>query len=300
MRTRMFCLTKTLVCIYLLTGCTHNQIIRNESVNQNSRVRYVVIHFTSETFTESLKSLTEDSSRPVSSHYLIPSPNDATYSRSKILIHQLVDETQRAWHAGRSYWHGEENLNDSSVGIEIVNISSCEPANQGTSEYDDESTPLPDCDFKAYPEEQIALLVKLLTDILTRNPDIATINIVGHADIAPNRKVDPGPLFPWENLHNLGIGPWPDPQMTAQYQQLFEPDLPRLLLLQKALNTLGYQIQETGVNDLQSRLAVRAFQFHFRPMNPSGLFDTESAAILYALIDRYRNEQLDSLLIQPE
>ena len=236
----------------------------------------------------------------MSSHYLIPSPNDASYSRSKLLIHQLVDETQRAWHAGRSYWHGEKNLNDSSVGIEIVNISSCEPAYKDTSQYHDETTPFPNCDFKAYPEEQIALLVKLLTDIITRNPDIGTINIVGHADIAPARKVDPGPLFPWEKLHNLGIGPWPDPQKTAQYLQLFAPQLPPLLLLQNALNTLGYQIKETGKNDLQSRLAVRAFQFHFRPTNPSGVFDAESAAILYALIDRYRNEQLSSLLVEAD
>ncbi len=299
MRTWKLSLTHTIVFITLLTGCTHNQIIRNESVNQNSRVRYIVIHFTSETFAESLKSLTEDSSRPVSSHYLIPSPNDATYTRNKLLVHQLVDETQRAWHAGRSYWHGEKNLNDSSVGIEIVNTSSCATVDREASQHEDELPAFPRCDFKAYPEEQITLLVRLLKDILARHPDIATINIVGHADIAPDRKVDPGPLFPWETLHNLGIGPWQDPQTTTRYRRQFEMKLPPLSLLQKNLNNLGYQINETGQNDLQSRLAVRAFQFRFRPANPSGLFDAESAAILYALIDRYREEQLDALLTKP-
>ncbi len=298
MRTKMKSMITLLSYLALLAGCAQNNIIRKESVNQNSRVRYIVIHFTTENFSESLKTLTQASDRPVSSHYLIPSPNDATYPRKKLMPYQLVAETQRAWHAGRSYWFGETSLNDSSVGIEIVNTSFCTPAIEGESQPHNSLPGLQDCQFKAYPKAQIELVVKLVKDILARHTDIATVNIVGHADIAPDRKVDPGPLFPWENLHNVGIGPWPDPQTTLSYQKQFELTPPPLALLQKALKTFGYLIDITGKNDSQSRLAVRAFQFHFRQHNPSGLFDAESAAIIFALIERYRNELLRDLLLE--
>lgn len=297
-RTKMKSLIWQLTCLALLNGCAQNNIIRIESVNQNSRVRYIVIHFTTENFSESLKTLTQASDRPVSSHYLIPSPNDATYPRKKLMPYQLVPETQRAWHAGKSYWQGEKSLNDSSVGIEIVNTSFCTAAIGVQSQDDDNLPDLQDCRFKAYPKVQIELVVKLLKGILARHTDIATVNIVGHSDIAPDRKVDPGPLFPWEKLHNVGIGPWPDPQTTLTYQKQFESIPPPLALLQKALKTYGYLIDVTGRNDSQSRLAVRAFQFHFRQHNPSGLFDAESAAILFALIERYRNELLRDLLLE--
>ena len=114
-------------------------------------------------------------------------------------------ERNRAWHAGRSYWHGQRDLNFSSIGIEIVNESGCDAPIQSL---ENSETFYVSCQFKPFSDEQIRAVVSLLKDILRRHPEIKPINIVGHSDIAPNRKVDPGPTFPWKTLYNSGIGTW--------------------------------------------------------------------------------------------
>ena len=102
------------------------QIIDAPSATQSSRINYLVIHFTAEHFAESMRLLTEVTDRPASVHYLVPEPGDETYTLSELRVHRLVDESRRAQHAGTSFWGGTRNLNDSSIGIEIVNRSSCE------------------------------------------------------------------------------------------------------------------------------------------------------------------------------
>ena len=104
-----------IIVVLFLVSCS-NAIIEKKSENYDSRVRYLIIHYTSENFAESLRLLTQRTDRPVSAHYLIPESNDVTYATNNLRIFQLVDENNRAWHAGLSYWDGERGLNDNSIG----------------------------------------------------------------------------------------------------------------------------------------------------------------------------------------
>ena len=277
----------------MIAGCTSLPIIDVPSLNHNSRVNYLVLHFTSEDFAESLRLLTQRTEYPVSVHYLVPETGDATYDRRTLRIHRLVAENRRAWHAGRSYWAGADALNDTSIGIEIVNRSAC--ANNDP----DTESPSPEdqtCNMLAFPHEQVDLVIRLATDILDRNPDIDPVDVIGHGDIAPGRRVDPGPLFPWRRLYDHGIGAWYDDESVARYVKAFSSDFPELRRIQRALNAYGYLIELTGENDVQTRFVVRAFQMHFRPEMTSGQIDNETVASLYALLEKYRPELLEDLL----
>ena len=187
----------------MLTACSN--VVVMPSANFNSRVDYLVIHATSEDFAESLRLLTQPTANPVSSHYLVPAPFDPTYPRSDLKVYQLVPELDRAWHAGVSYWAGESALNDRSIGIEVVNEFKCTGTNNPIEETapDDFS-----CEFPSYDDDQIALLIQLVSEILDRFPSIDPIDVVGHSDIAILRKSDPGPRFPWQQLYEAGIGAW--------------------------------------------------------------------------------------------
>ena len=276
-----------------MAGCSSVPMVDSPSTNQDNRIHVLVIHFTSEDFAESMRLLATPVRFRVSVHYVVPEPGDDTYSRDDLVVHRLVEESQRARHAGVSYWAGRQSLNDSSVGIEIVNRSACVSADPEIRE------PLPeqqDCTFLDYPEEQLELVIALARDILARNPDIDPVDVIGHGDIAPNRRVDPGPQFPWKRLYENGIGAWYDDETVAKYRARFEAGMPDLRFLQRALNTYGYDLDATGVNDRRSRFAVRAFQIHFRPDNYNGYFDVETAAILFALLEKYRQERFEQLL----
>lgn len=278
---------RLLVCYSLLgvAGCTSLGMVDVPSENHNSRIQYLVIHFTSENFSESLRLLTTRTENPVSVHYLVPEPGDDTYNRNSLKIHRLVPESRRAWHAGRSNWGRADALNDTSVGIEIVNQSAC------VNNDPDTESPTPDdqtCRFLDYPEEQLQLVIDLASDILERNPEIDPVDVIGHGDIATDRRVDPGPQFPWKRLHDNGIGAWYDDEAVAAYQAEFERNPPDLLRIQESLSRYGYQIDETGENDVQTRFVIRSFQMHFRPENTSGRMDAETAAILFSLNDKYR------------
>jgi N-acetylmuramoyl-L-alanine amidase len=122
----------------------------------------------------------------------------------------------------------------------------------------------------------------LLKDISTRN-GIDPKNIIGHSDIAPLRKLDPGPLFPWKRLAEKGLGVWPDAQAVARYQAQYATDLPSITWFQEALAHQGYQTPQTGELDVATRHVIAAFQMHFRPALFDGTPDAESAAILRAL-----------------
>ncbi|MCH8155635.1 MAG: threonine synthase, partial [Proteobacteria bacterium] len=117
------------------------------------------------------------------------------------------------------------------------------------------------------------LLFDLVAGILRRHPDIDPTALVGHADIAPDRKVDPGPRFPWQRLYRLGFGAWYDDETVVTYWNGFRKAPPPVAMVQRALHEYGYQIELTGVYDRQTRLVVRAFQMHFRPMLTTGKID---------------------------
>lgn len=287
-------LARSIVALWLvvLAGCTGQNVVDAPSSNQNGRVRYLVIHHTSENFADSLAILTEPSNNPVSSHYLIPEPGDATYDERSLKVYRLVPESRRAWHAGESYWNGEEALNDHSIGIELVNRTYC-------IERPNEDPAIPDsdklCFYPDFAEGQLTLLFELVAGILRRHPDIDPTALVGHADIAPDRKVDPGPRFPWQRLYRYGFGAWYDDETVVTYWDGFRKALPPVAMVQRALQEYGYRIELTGMYDRQTRLVVRAFQMHFRPMLTTGEIDAESAAVLFALLEKYRPEGLESL-----
>lgn len=243
----------------LLAGCASGLRIdtSHPSVNHDSRVQFVVLHYTSTSLERSLELLTHG---PVSSHYLI--------GDTPPTIYQLVDENQRAWHAGESQWKGRTWLNSSSIGIEIVNKGFRDTPGGRV--------------WYPYSEEQIQSLLMLLKDISSRYK-IDPQNFIGHSDIAPLRKLDPGPLFPWKRLAEAGFGVWPDAGAVAREQAHYANDLPSITWFQQQLAQLGYETPQTGELDVATRHVLGAFQMHFRPARFDGTPDAESAAILKVL-----------------
>lgn len=276
---------RIVACLFLLlslAGCSHS-ISSNgnredytlshaySSLAQNERIRFLVFHYTAVDNETSLKLLTGNN---VSAHYLIPEPLNRT--AVKPLIYQLVSEDKRAWHAGVSNWNGRVNLNDSSVGIEIVN--------RGFSE-----NMLGHKTWYPYDEKQIKALVALARDIIQRYK-ITPDNVVGHSDIAPLRKQDPGKLFPWKQLAAQGIGAWPEPEKIKKYLNGRLPTAPvNVHAMQVLLKTYGYDaIPQNGVLDEETKKTIRAFQMHFRPALDNGIPDAETEAIAQALNEQYR------------
>lgn len=237
----------------------------------NSRIRFLILHFTTLDFAQSVTALTGPR---VSSHYLIPAQADASYRTAgfdKIRIFQMVDEQQRAWHAGESYWGGRIHLNDSAIGIEIVNGGHATP---------------PEYYFPPFEPAQIEATIQLCRGILARYPDITPTHVLGHSDIAIGRKFDPGPMFAWQQLHAAGIGAWFDQTTAQQYLEQFTTHLPSQPEIIRRLAAYGYDVRQA--HDLPGwQHLIRAVQLHFRPSCYDGVLDAETAAIIFALTDRY-------------
>ncbi len=235
------------------------------SPNQRERpegavIDTLILHYTGmRSGTEAIARLS-DREAGVSSHYVVEEDGR---------VFRLVEEHRRAAHAGVSVWQGRQDLNDSSIGIEIVN-------------------PGHEWGYRAFPEAQLAAVRRLCLDILGRHP-IAAARVLGHSDVAPDRKQDPGELFPWEALARDGIGIWPravaDPGPgTAQGDPA--DDASRLLPVRRQLRVIGYTVEDAG--DMDDRLAtvLRAFQRHWRPEAVNGRADAGTRARLQALAER--------------
>lgn len=261
----------------LLTGCAGEKGIidrdgyqldtRHPAQAAYPRIKVLVIHYTADNFDVSLATLTD---KEVSSHYLIP--EQPPRYQHKPRIWQLVPEEDLAWHAGVSYWRGSTRINDTSIGIELENRGW-----QKTSGVKQ---------FTPFEPAQIAALVPLAKDIITRY-NIRPENVVAHSDIAPQRKDDPGPLFPWQALAMQGIGAWPDPARVAFYLNGKPRDeLVEQKILLDLLALYGYEVTDNMTNAQQKRVIV-AFQMHFRPARWDGVADRETLAIVEALLERY-------------
>ena len=240
----------------------------------DQRIRFLVLHYTAEPFARALQSLRYK----LSAHYLVPDPKDSTYQdihgNNQLEIFRLVHESDRAWHAGISGWEDRIHINDQSIGIEIVNLASYKEATG--------------FDFPEYNNQQIDAVIQLCLSILKRYPDIRPTRIVGHADIAPGRKQDPGPAFPWYRLHQHGIGAWYQRSVKDKYLHLYQKHgLPDTAEVQHLLRTYGYAIKVSGIEDHYTLQCIQALQMHFRPQKYDGQLDLETAAILSALIERY-------------
>jgi len=205
------------------------------------KANYVILHHTSnDSVDKALKTLTS-AARAVSSHYLIS-------REGKVL--QLVDEKDRAWHAGASWWGGQTDMNSASIGIELDNDG-----------------------FEPFPQAQIDALLALLADINTRQA-IPRANYLGHGDVAPGRKVDPSAYFPWRRLAAAGYGLWCEPPYTPAPDS-FDPLL--------GLEALGYDISRPDA-------AREAFRLHFTPelsgQEPSPELNLEDSALIYCLLQQ--------------
>jgi N-acetylmuramoyl-L-alanine amidase len=261
------------------------QIIQNPSPNCNARdgheIDMLVLHYTGMKSGANALDRMCDPTAEVSAHYMIEEDGR---------IFQLVDEEMRAWHAGKSYWRGHTNINQRSIGVELVN-------------------PGHELGYRDFPEVQIQSAIALCRNIVKRHA-IPARNVVGHSDIAPARKEDPGELFDWKRLAKKKIGVWPDEKVrgvnvernvaTASLlsggayawvggllsfiggdtrdQKIATGPVQSDAEAANALGRYGYD-----VSDLPK--AITAFQRHFRPKRLTGRWDRECAFLLYRLLD---------------
>lgn len=261
----------------LLAGCAGEKGIvdrgdyqvdlRRPAVAAYPRVKVLVIHYTADDFDSSLATLTD---RNVSAHYLVP--DNPPVRNGKPVIWQLVPEQELAWHAGISFWRGTNRINDTSIGIELENRGWRREGGQKR--------------FSPFNPAQIEVLAKLARDIISRY-NIQPENVVAHADIAPQRKDDPGPLFPWAALAKQGIGAWPEPARVNFWLMGRRPDEPvdsgALLTL---LGRYGYEVTP-DMTPAQQKRVIEAFQMHFRPARYDGVADAQTEAIAEALLEKY-------------
>ncbi|MEP3280392.1 MAG: N-acetylmuramoyl-L-alanine amidase [Stappiaceae bacterium] len=178
---------------------------------------------------------------------------------------QLVAEEARAWHAGASYWKGKTDINSQSIGIEIDN-------------------PGHEHGYRAFPEAQIATVITLCKDICDRR-QIVSENILAHSDVAPERKEDPGELFPWERLAGEGIGLWTSqvPLTGGRFLQEGDQGQP-VEALQSMLGLYGFDLRVSGNFDHYTKTCVEAFQRHHRQVQVDGIADMSTITSLHQLL----------------
>jgi N-acetylmuramoyl-L-alanine amidase len=216
-------------------------------------VQFLVLHATETDFPKALEILTHGD---VSSHYLVDRDGH---------IYRLVEEGRRAWHSGPSYWQGATPLNPGSIGIEIVNVE------RGA----------PDGVDSGYPEPQVSAVLALVRDIAHRH-EIRPHRIVGHGEVLPEDKTDPGILFPWHRLYEAGLVPEPDPAVVAHMRATLGDEVPSPAWFQSRLSQHGYRVTCSGVLDEATRRVIAVFQGRYRPRDARGEPDLETAALLAA------------------
>lgn len=233
---------------------------RYNSKGQDSRVLFLILHYTVADLPLSIHVLTE---KDVSAHYLLTDEE-----RPRIL--RLVPEERRAWHSGPSAWKGHRLLNASSIGIEIVHPGfRLGPDGQRV--------------YLPFPERQMEALIPLVRDIVARH-QIRPERILGHGEVSPQFKQDPGPTFPWRRFSELGITPpWPDATRVAAMQAVYERERPDIRWYQERLAQHGYAIEQTGALDEQMLNVMMNFQMRYRPARYDGMPDAETAALLAVL-----------------
>jgi N-acetylmuramoyl-L-alanine amidase len=216
----------------------------------------LVLHYTGMDSPERALKWLRDPESSVSAHYFV-------FEDGRIV--QLVDEADRAWHAGKSSWAGETDINSRSVGIEIAN-------------------PGHEYGYRAFPEAQIEAVIALCRDILARNP-IPAERVLAHSDIAPLRKEDPGELFPWQRLAAAGIGIFVPPAPIREGPALRPGDSgPEVADLKDRLRKVGYAVGEEPGFDPLTEAVVRAFQRRYRPERIDGIADPSTLATLDRLL----------------
>ena len=216
----------------------------------------LILHYTGMRHADEALARLRHPASEVSAHYVV-------FEDGRVV--QLVPEGRRAWHAGAGTWGLDYDINTCSIGIEIAN-----PGRDGG--------------LPPYPDEQIAAVTTLSADIAARwsiRPD----RVLGHSDVAPDRKDDPGELFPWGRLHAAGVGHWTEPAAKARGSVLsVGAEGRRVGDVQRMLAAYGYGLDATGVYDAATEAVVTAFQRHFRPDRVDGVLDASTLATLTKLL----------------
>ncbi|MCA0367263.1 MAG: N-acetylmuramoyl-L-alanine amidase [Proteobacteria bacterium] len=231
----------------------------------------LVLHYTGMESGEAALARLRDPDAQVSAHYLVEEDGR---------VFQLVPEERRAWHAGRGVWQGQDDCNGASIGIEIVN-------------------PGHEFGYRAFPDAQIAAVIALIDDVRSRWT-IPDSRIIAHSDLAPDRKEDPGELFPWKRLAEAGHGLWfePAPERIKALDGLLQKGDEGLgpMVLRAGLHRLGYGLKPGGDYDAETETTVRAFQRHWRPSRIDGVADGETRARLVGLLQLASAESATGVL----
>ncbi|MBQ1542889.1 MAG: N-acetylmuramoyl-L-alanine amidase [Caulobacteraceae bacterium] len=215
----------------------------------------IVLHYTGMRGGEAALARLRDPAAKVSAHYLVEEDGR---------VFSLVAEERRAWHAGKSFWRGEKDINSVSIGVEIVN-------------------PGHEFGYRPFPDAQIAAVIELLGEVRGRW-DVADARILGHSDVAPGRKQDPGELFPWKRLAEAGHGLWVEPPASPGAPLSLGDEGTGVFALQAGLTRLGYDSAPSGRFDEGTATIVEAFQRHWRPARVDGVADGETRARLVNLL----------------
>jgi N-acetylmuramoyl-L-alanine amidase len=215
----------------------------------------IVLHYTGMRTGEAALERMRDPEAKVAAHYMVEEDGR---------VFALVPEERRAWHAGKSFWRGATDINSLSVGVEIVN-------------------PGHEFGYRPFPDVQIDAVIELLADIRGRwmVPDS---RILGHSDVAPGRKQDPGELFPWKWLAESGHGIWAEPAAAPGADLALGDEGVGVFALRAGLRRLGYDCAPSGAYDEWTQTLVHAFQSHWRQTAVTGVADGETRARLMALL----------------
>jgi N-acetylmuramoyl-L-alanine amidase len=231
----------------------------------------LVLHYTGMQTGDAALARLRDPAAEVSAHYLVEEDGR---------IFALVPEERRAWHAGRGVWQGESDINAASIGIEVVN-------------------PGHEFGYRAFPDAQIEAVIALMSDIRSRW-SITDARIIAHSDLAPERKEDPGELFPWKRLAQAGHGLWFEPAQEriaalGGFLQIGDEGI-GVVVLRAGLHRLGYGLQPGSTYDDETATTVKAFQRHWRQSRVDGVADGETRATLMGVLQLATAESVTGVL----
>ena len=240
-----------------------SDVIERPSPNHDGRpagvaIDMLVLHYTGMTSAAAALARLCDPAAKVSAHYLIDEDG---------AVYGLVGEHRRAWHAGVSSWRGRRDINGCSIGVEIVN-------------------PGHEFGYRPFPEAQMVAVEALGRAIVARQP-IPPRHVLGHSDVAPGRRQDPGELFDWARLAAAGVGLWPTAKVARGEMGLsLRPgDAGKPVVeFQWALAEFGYEVTVDGAFGAKTGAVVAAFQRHFRPRNVDGVVDPETAQLIFQVL----------------
>ena len=250
--------------ITLLKIKKKNLMVVKEKLSPNyskrkKKIKYIILHYTGMENINDTINLFLDQKSKVSCHWLIS---------KRGVLYKIVDEKNVAWHAGISYWKGQRNLNENSIGIELENIG------HGKN-------------YTNFSKVQIIILEKLLKEIFERYK-IRKRNVLAHSDIAPNRKMDPGELFDWSSLAKKKLAFFPKASKVNGNNFLFQigQKNKEIYKIKKLLNKIGYYCSNTQTYDLKLKLVIEAFQRRFIPEKVNGIIDNK---VYNRIIEVFKN-----------